>query len=104
METSHVYLIYTDESPLHMIDDVGLLQGAHVNIDGAKKCAHDVHSEMKKADMTPLTIVIQSPTGMWTEGLMNLTHFDPAYPSPHDQSRRRFHGNGNGKGNGRAAA
>lgn len=67
METHHVYLIYTGESPLHMIEENGL-QGAHVNIDGAKQCAHDVHAEMKKLGMTPLTIVIKSPAGMWTDG------------------------------------
>ena len=75
--TKHIYLVYTGEAPLHTsVDCVGGYQGAHYKRRKAIQIATQIHQTIRDmGSKNALTLVIQSPAGVWTDGLFNLKHF-----------------------------
>ena len=75
--TKHIYLVYTGEAPYHTsVDCVGGYQGAHYKRRKAIQIATQIHQTIRDTGIKKaLTLVIQSPAGVWTDGLFNLKHF-----------------------------
>lgn len=75
--TKHIYLVYTGEAPFKTsVDCVGGYQGAHYKRRKAIQIATQIHQTIRDMGIQKaLTLVIQSPAGVWTDGLFNLKHF-----------------------------